>query len=288
VFNMDAEVPGKGRGIVAATEYNANDEIMESLADVSVLYTDYTRSHCARCFGVLQNMELICGYCNRYALCGSCEQIPGRRQWHQRECAPFRHIPEHMRTGDTDYLRFILRYFAILKHGFPPEPPGFDTSDLRRKQGGARDHLSWLATNKEIQDEAFISWTATFSTLVAKHVVSFPPGVNKASIADLLLKIRTNALGFPFTPEATLGWSLHSKASAFNHSCRPNCYMTPGTNGTLLVKAKRGIQKGEELCISYLDLNDWENTEYRRQHLFDQYRFWCTCEACVPAPNNNA
>ena len=36
----------------------------------------------------------------------------------------------------------------------------------------------------------------------------------------------------------------------FNHSCEPNCYITPGPDGTMALKTNRSVIKGEELTIS--------------------------------------
>lgn len=43
--------------------------------------------------------------------------------------------------------------------------------------------------------------------LFAKHL-QLPSGVTVSTLADLLLRIRSNTLGFPFTPDETIGWCL--------------------------------------------------------------------------------
>ena len=64
-------------------------------------------------------------------------------------------------------------------------------------------------------------------TFIAMHQLG------RESLLKLLLQIRVNALGFPFGGDATLGWSLHARASRLNHSCSPNCavVLAACTNG---------------------------------------------------------
>jgi hypothetical protein len=159
-----------------------------------------------------------------------------------------------MRGGDTDYLRFILRYFAILRHGAPPIPDGVA---VPAGDFAARGFLE-LCDNLDKQTEEFKDWSAEFAGLFAQHV-DLPAGVTAAELAVLLAKIRANALGFPFSADGavTLGWCLHSVAAAFNHSCRPNvCIVGDRESGALLARTISSVAAGAELCISYLDLVD--------------------------------
>ena len=152
-------------------------------------------------------------------------------------------VPQGMRSGDTDYLRFILRYLAVRRGGLPPVPPGAAPPD-----GDGANGFPDLCSNMDVQTDEFKSWASNFASLFAAHV-DFPEGVTVEEVALLLAKIRANSLGFPFTSdgETTLGWCLHSAASRFNHSCVPNCCVVApadgeagdGLRGALLVKTKK-------------------------------------------------
>jgi hypothetical protein len=149
-------------------------------------------------------------------------------------------VTQGMRSGDTDYLRFILRYLAVRRGGLPPVPAG-----AAPPGGDGANGFPDLCSNMDVQTEEFKQWSAGFAALFAAHV-KFPGGVSVEEVTLLLAKIRANSLGFPFTPdgETTLGWCLHSAASRFNHSCAPNCCVvsaetTEGLRGALLVRTKK-------------------------------------------------
>ena len=145
-----------------------------------------------------------------------------------------------MRSGDTDYLRFILRYLAVRRTGsLPPVPTSVAPPD-----GEGANGFPNLCSNMAVQTDEFKEWATNFAGLFAGHV-EFPPSVTVEEVAVLLAKIRANSLGFPFTPDGTttLGWCLHSAASRFNHGCAPNCCVvaTPAgeLRGALLVATKK-------------------------------------------------
>eukprot|EP00397_Hematodinium_sp_SG-2012_P040633 GEMP01044560.1.p1 GENE.GEMP01044560.1~~GEMP01044560.1.p1 ORF type:complete len:344 (+),score=93.21 GEMP01044560.1:91-1122(+) len=73
---------------------------------------------------------------------------------------------------------------------------------------------------------------------------------------------------------------LFLKISRFNHSCVANCAQRfhPYRN-TETVYANRVINKGEELCLEYIDTR--ASTGIRQKTLRTKYNFTCTCEACV-------
>ncbi|KAK9805419.1 hypothetical protein WJX73_003394 [Symbiochloris irregularis] len=76
------------------------------------------------------------------------------------------------------------------------------------------------------------------------------------------------------------GTAFYSLQSCINHSCDPNAHAMKGPedlDGSAVLLAKRGINAGEEITISYID----ESMEYedRRVALLD-YGFECRCVRC--------
>jgi len=68
--------------------------------------------------------------------------------------------------------------------------------------------------------------------------------------------------------------------SRFNHSCRPNLHHAwQRGSGFREVRAIRNIDKGAELCISYIDL--CLSRAERQNQLLTRYGFFCQCEACA-------
>ncbi|GMI30806.1 hypothetical protein TeGR_g5430 [Tetraparma gracilis] len=76
--------------------------------------------------------------------------------------------------------------------------------------------------------------------------------------------------------------SLHTTPSLFNHSCSPNVEM--GSDGAVLTfkVGDRDVQEGEELVISYLDVDKTQyNSKERRAFLYENYGFSCQCPLCL-------
>ncbi|KAG1733320.1 hypothetical protein EDB19DRAFT_1911672 [Suillus lakei] len=74
-----------------------------------------------------------------------------------------------------------------------------------------------------------------------------------------------------------LGWGLWVGASYFNHSCCPNVEKTR-VGRTMHFTTSRSVEIGEELCISYIDIN--QTITQRRQDLEDSWFFKCRCQRC--------
>ena len=78
-----------------------------------------------------------------------------------------------------------------------------------------------------------------------------------------------------------LGTALFALQSNCNHDCDPNCHPfkdETDINGSCVLVARKPIQKGDELTISYLedDQLDWS----RRQDALSDYGFVCKCARC--------
>eukprot|EP01012_Entosiphon_sulcatum_P040985 TRINITY_DN54741_c0_g1_i1.p1 TRINITY_DN54741_c0_g1~~TRINITY_DN54741_c0_g1_i1.p1 ORF type:complete len:292 (+),score=20.41 TRINITY_DN54741_c0_g1_i1:59-934(+) len=273
------DVAGKGRGCLAAHALCAGDLVMTSRPFLAVLYTDFAATNCARCYLPAQD---LCQRCQRFVLCAKCEGA-ALREFHATECDWYCAIPAAMRSGDTDYLRFVLRYFNVLLNGWQPERP--ECLAEMGEQATVAEYLSQLRGHRDEQPASFLSWANKFAVLFTQFVTLPAPVGGTEGLVELFCRIRTNSLGYPFSTEQTMGWSLHSisRASGFNHSCDPNCRMTPGPEGSLVVRTLRDVQPEEELTISYVDLQtpEYNDAEARREHLLDTFRFACCCPRCV-------
>jgi SET and MYND domain-containing protein len=74
-----------------------------------------------------------------------------------------------------------------------------------------------------------------------------------------------------------IGVGLFPQLSMMNHSCSPNAILYFNQTQAQ-VTALRRIEKGEEICISYVDLTLGKND--RRNILRTQYFFDCSCPCC--------
>ncbi|XP_030571930.1 SET and MYND domain-containing protein 5 [Drosophila novamexicana] len=78
------------------------------------------------------------------------------------------------------------------------------------------------------------------------------------------------------------GSGLYILQSKINHSCVPNAQSTfPYSNDIVVLKAVAPIQKGDEICISYLDECQLERSRHsRHKTLRENYIFVCQCPKC--------
>ncbi|KAF4130672.1 SET domain-containing protein [Phytophthora infestans] len=74
------------------------------------------------------------------------------------------------------------------------------------------------------------------------------------------------------------GTALFPIICTMNHSCDPNCTVMYTKNGDGHVVAIRDIEKGEELCICYIDVD--MDVQMRESNL-REYKFKCFCSRCV-------
>jgi len=72
--------------------------------------------------------------------------------------------------------------------------------------------------------------------------------------------------------------ALYVTGSILEHNCQPNVSFTFGEDFSITVRAGRDIAEGEHLAIMYTHAL-W-GTVARRDHLFLQKKFWCTCDRC--------
>lgn len=77
------------------------------------------------------------------------------------------------------------------------------------------------------------------------------------------------------------GYSTYFFSSFMSHSCFPNAFWHYVQNDHLL-RARRDIKQGDEVCISYLTEDCLlQSSPVRRWDLHETKRFWCSCERCA-------
>ena len=107
------------------------------------------------------------------------------------------------------------------------------------------------------------AWSATVSTETLRHVV--------------LIKA-CNAHGF--FSQSSSSAALYTYGSKMRHSCIPNVVYTSQRRGGMgSFVARRNIQAGEELFISYIDV--FKSVPMRARELADIYLFTCDCYSCT-------
>eukprot|EP00596_Hydrurales_sp_CCMP1899_P005157 CAMPEP_0119050410 /NCGR_PEP_ID=MMETSP1177-20130426/69792_1 /TAXON_ID=2985 /ORGANISM="Ochromonas sp, Strain CCMP1899" /LENGTH=705 /DNA_ID=CAMNT_0007028775 /DNA_START=178 /DNA_END=2298 /DNA_ORIENTATION=- len=143
-------------------------------------------------------------------------------------------------------------------------------------------HIQLLEANKgsitpEMADEVFSSsWELT------KICNQYNLPLSHNDIQFLLYAIQCNAHQILNPEGKAIALGLFPYTSMMNHSCRPNCIklflIQPYCPPKLIMRAIRDIDKGEELCYSYVNL--YQSTETRREQLTKAYSFHCICQRC--------
>nr|CCC90574.1 conserved hypothetical protein [Trypanosoma congolense IL3000] len=205
-------------------------------------------------------------------------------QVHKQACAWYCSLPETMRDGDTDYLRFALQYGARALLG--------DTSLLLS--------VEELCTNATQQSPESREFCASFARRVVDTFAPQGFRVDADHLRDVLLRTKCNSIGYPFDDEQTLGWLLQEKLCMINHSCDPNAAIVRPRQSTLTSSAghsacsveliaRRKIKAGEEITIAYIDVDSYgEDHQARRRHLLESYWFLCMCNRCETSAGTTA
>lgn len=102
-------------------------------------------------------------------------------------------------------------------------------------------------------------------------------------LQELLQVINDRFGGVPPSAEGEGVFPLHS---TMNHSCSPSATQVLSPDGDaraeVVVKAVRPVRAGEEITVSYIDLQDptLDCVAARREKLQQDYLFHCNCERC--------
>lgn len=317
---IQSQIENSGTGLLAGGDFKQESTVFVSSPECSVLYTDYCDKNCSKCFVscIANNPEdkemrthWSCNKCNSFILCLACKDEESIKWHNDGECPSYLKVPSNLRQGDSDYLRWMLRYFDIRKRGIPltnTENVGENSADNNKTDNDLSssltsmkvselypDPFNSLVSNETIQSESFKTWALQFATLFVQHA-SPPLGIDVNIVYNTICRIKVNALGFPYMNDVAIGWCLDATAALLNHSCIPNCAVICNIEdnakektiqndnkvGCLEIRAIADIRKGEELTISYVDLtsDEMKNVIHRREHLKEEYLFDCTCKRC--------
>ncbi|CAD7933185.1 unnamed protein product [Amoebophrya sp. A25] len=81
--------------------------------------------------------------------------------------------------------------------------------------------------------------------------------------------------------ENPLGYSTYFMSSFMSHSCLPNVVWHYRDDSLFVLRARRKVRKGDEICCSYLAEEALlESAQSRRNCLEESKHFVCTCERC--------
>ncbi|KAG2582314.1 hypothetical protein PVAP13_6KG100335 [Panicum virgatum] len=273
-----ADLPGRGRGLVAARGVREGEVLLSEPA--LLLYPSALaslRAYCAACFRALpaDSAAAPCASCRAAAFCSPacaaaahprllCTALSHCASAGLAAAAPAEAVQEPLLFLLSAYslpdpaLRAVLSLASA-----PPPPPGAqDAADLH----------------------------AAVAALAPPHLL--PAGFSPDLTAALLDKDRGNSFAImepyrPWTPlelQKARAYAVYPRASLLNHDCLPNaCHFDypdrPGPGNTdIVVRALHDIPEGREVCISYFAAN-WRYAD-RQRRLLEDYGFRCECDRC--------
>lgn len=255
----------KGRGVIATQLLEEGQVALAVHPDIVALYSNFAPTYCHECF-TLSELANSCDKCKQFNLCSKCSS-PELVSAHEVACCWMSSLPQDVQRGDTDYLRFLLEYSARVQRG-----------DLSLMTA-----MAALCTNEDSQSPEVRQFCQSYSKLVTSQFGSRGLVIDQEHLYRLLLQTKSNSIGFPFNETETMGWAMQKDVCMLNHSCCPNCAVRQGDNGIIEVVIMKNVAAGEELFISYVDLDKYPETKERRRHLLEQYRFLCQCNVCAAA-----
>ncbi|KAJ0394190.1 hypothetical protein ATCC90586_005134 [Pythium insidiosum] len=141
----------------------------------------------------------------------------------------------------------------------------------RASPSGSTDEVSTEDRELFARVRAVLAFTAEdciTQQLAAMDRDNLLPSMADAALAAAQLR------GFPSVD----GTALFPIVCTMNHSCDPNCTVLYTKNGDAHVVAVRDIQRGEELCICYVDV---DQDVQQREASLREYQFRCFCRRCT-------
>ena len=303
-----AKSPSKGRHVLAAQDLEAGTIVISEMPVGYALFKDSMDELCLACLNPLPDQLLdgskeptirmmgasnrskgfCCAGCRKQTFYCSkeCQSLDSDR--HALECETVKHLSGIAGAHSVDYglLRLIVRFLANRITARAKEDtqylPHVDaytcTLDLVGHQSSMGD--KWLDSLRN----AGTRWLET-NKGIAQDLMTDSEGKLETSVEEIIqLACQINANSFVlYEPLATsqheIGVSLLPMSALLNHSCAPNCVSLTDARGKSIVRTVEDVKKGQELCISYVDL--YLPTSERRGKLLETKFFWCQCTRCV-------
>lgn len=179
----------------------------------------------------------------------------------------FRHVQKLCADFEPDFDYEPLWYWCALC--------SLTSTDLKGvKHGG------WPAADSDTQHNLLllhhdeIRTPCNSSKILARELC---PGADPLLIERLIQIWVLNCFEYSDNPQ---GFSTYFFSSFMSHSCWPNA-VWHYTGADHVLRARREIRIGDEVCISYLPEHGLlQSAPVRRMELHDTKRFWCNCDRC--------
>ncbi|KAI9289004.1 hypothetical protein BC943DRAFT_315774 [Umbelopsis sp. AD052] len=266
----------KGRHAIASESLEPGTTVCREQATSYIVRSPYIDKQCHVCLNSLDHGDIshsfTCDACNRVYYCSE-ECRDHDRAMHDSMCIVINRLDGIASecSVDVDLLRLMLGLLArraqVPQDGQTGTPTPFE-------------YVLELVHNREKISSDFIQVITQASTMLNDIL----PEDMKMDVNELVLlacRINSNAHGLGDVQSRNTDSALGLfplGAMFFNHSCEPNCNFVGLRDGKLEFRTLKKVVKGDELCVSYIDLFAPRNE--RRGNLLYTKQFWCKCRRC--------
>jgi len=183
-------------------------------------------------------------------------------------CAAFTHLQQLCEKHADTFDYEALWYWCALR--------SLTQEQLRdAKMGGWAPAEPTTQHNLLLLHHDKVAEPSSAATILAEELA---PGASPLAIERLTQVWVLNCFEYSDNPQ---GYSTYFFSSFMSHSCWPNA-VWHYTGADHVLRARRAIKAGDEVCISYLPEHGlMQSAPVRRNELHDTKRFWCSCERCT-------
>ncbi|GAB5358103.1 hypothetical protein AAMO2058_000429900 [Amorphochlora amoebiformis] len=273
---------GKGRRLVATRNIREGVTLLMEEPISHATRIDFRLKRCEWCLSSKQPIKR-CSKCKLIGYCSRNCQVAAWKAYHKHECKCMVGLPKRLERLPATALiagRIIL---AGLSSGTDAKLPEISKSSPMEKglakvgkKAKIRDIslLDTLWEKKATERKMYYAQQAmTLMNYLKPAIASLTSAPTANNMAALLSLLDANSYVITDPEMDSIACGVYSVLSMINHSCSPNAIVM-FRNKTGQLRTVKSIKKGEEICVSYLDLIS--TPRERRRNLLE-----CQCSRCA-------
>jgi hypothetical protein len=256
-------LPGKGRGVVALEDMPPGSKLLECTPLAHVLKTA-DGARCLECLAPSSSQHCSSSCAETYVARGgemlNRVDLSGLQALHEEQGRKFPLLIASLLAS----LLAEMKYKGRLPDAWAPLS------------------LCWAELHPEAASQVENEHAILLNSFSAAGLANLPTlelFLPLARYRQLLGAAQLNSFELTLLDGARVSALLPGLASCFNHSCEPNVLMACGETSLTTFVAGEAIAAGDELCISYVDLE----LDFGERHelLLHKYGFACQCSRCA-------
>ncbi|ETO85256.1 hypothetical protein F442_00940 [Phytophthora nicotianae P10297] len=266
----------RGRLLRATRDVKTGESVLRDRAYGNVVLSANRAALCAVCLRTA-DADICCDDCSKVFFCSeACQEK--LQDVHEKECEALEEVDlvASKTSVDVDLLRLLIRILVSRSQ---------DASDGKLhmdEEGNVRSSYANVKDLVHVLDKEAGPW-ADHVRAGAKKILEDLSDECHLPVDEILViaaQINENSYSLDALDEKHLvaAVGLFPICGLINHSCQPNCTWSNAGESIMEVRALRDIKEGEEITLSYIDI-DKERSE-RQKELRDTKHFDCQCERC--------